>query len=155
MKRAKCRVGQLSLTKELQILNLVSDFSTSNVQFLATHHRDLLTQKKLLRNHSRRPSKDMILQINDDDLGTVFLSALSLGTSNILSRRYGHYEHSRPYAHKSSGYNRIHNVKSKNEFRSTRKGEEDKWKRKKDARQQRGNTKSKMNCNHFFIFIFF
>ena len=80
-------VGEMALSQEVGVLDLVADFLTGDVDFVGADDGDLSAEEELLGNDGGGATKDVVLEVDDGDVGAVSLSLLAEATVNVLTRR--------------------------------------------------------------------
>jgi len=80
-------VGEMALSQEVGVLDLVADFLTGDVDFVGADNGDLSAEEELLGNDGGGATKNVVLEVDDGDVGAVSLSLLAEATVNVLTRR--------------------------------------------------------------------
>lgn len=80
-------VGEMALSQEVGILNLVADFLAGDVDFVGADNGDLLAEEELLGNDGGGATHNVVLKVDDGDVGAVSLGLLALLAINSLASR--------------------------------------------------------------------
>ena len=78
-------VGDVALSQEVGVLNLVADFLAGDVDFVSADDGDLLAEEELLGDDGGGATHDVVLKINDGDVGAVSLRLLALVAGDSLA----------------------------------------------------------------------